>query len=400
MAATSSQIPLFDIEPLAAKQLPLRPYVPVLLAKRGELQALESAGEAWASMTPLVQMLVVDDDVPAEQAFSPAAWVARLRRAVGDHQIYLDPAGVAKRAARSKMTPPALVDAVYEEASRARLAFVPVYTVGRTDVAAVSGRVAATEARGLAFRVRLSGLTYAGGRRLVDGVVAEFERIGVAATSTDLMVDLGYIDRDTVVEAADLHPLLLDLEVAAPWRTVTIAATTVPSSFAGVVEDGELDGVARREWPLWKGLRALGHEGIRYSDYAIQNCVPPDLVNNKYMRASIRYSTPDWLFVARGVGPVGPLSPDEKAAEYRDLAIKMMLHPPFVGRACCSGDLFIEECADGLREVRAQHVWRGIGTLHHVHMIALAIAQYVEVRAVKPSRRLPSPSMSDVPVVR
>jgi hypothetical protein len=401
MFAPSSQTPLFASELIAGRSLRLGAYVPVLLDKRGELQALAKAGgEVWDSMTPLIQMVPADDRGPDEKAFSIADWIARLRRVVGDHLIYLDPGGVARRTRRSKVTPPALVEGIYAQASRGGLSFMPVYTIGRSDTAAVVAGVAHAQGRGLAVRVRLNTLTYTGARRLVDGMLAEFEDLGIAPTSADLMVDLGYLDRDADIDAADLDPLFAELERAAPWRTVTLAATTVPASFADVVRDGELGGVPRREWNLWKGLRALGHESLRYSDYAIQNCVPPDPMNAKNMRASIRYGVPDWLFVARGVGPVQSLPREEKAAQYQDLAVKLMLHPPFVGRACCDGDRFIEECADGLRQVRAQQVWREIGTLHHLHMITLAIADYTAARAVTPRRRSPTRSSSDAPVAR
>ncbi len=388
MSAPSSQIPLFTSELIAERPVPLGEYVPVLLDKQGERAALARAGDpVWESMTPLIQMLPGEDRGPDDKVISIIDSIGRLRRVVGDHLIYLDPGGVARRTRRSNVMPPATVENLYTQASRDGLSFIPVHTIGRTDLAAIAARVAHEERRGLALRVRLGNLTYAGARRLVDGVLAEFEALDIAPTSTDLMVDLGYLDRDAEVDAAGLNPLFLELERAARWRTVTVAATTVPASFADVVGDGELGGVPRREWGIWKGLRALGHEGLRYSDYAIQNCIPPDPMHTTNMRASIRYGVSDWLFIVRGVGPIQPLALEEKAAQYRELAERLMLHPPFVGRACCDGDRFIEECADGLRPVRAQRVWREIGTLHHLHMITIAMADYTAARIVTPRRR-------------
>jgi|GEM_PF-2920832 hypothetical protein len=400
MSAPSSQIPLFASELIAPRPVALGAYVPVLLDKQGERGALARAGDGvWDSMTPLIQMLPAEDRGPDEKVISIADVIVRLRRVVGDHLIYLDPGGVARRTRRSTVMPPATVETLYTQASRHGLSFIPVYTIGRSDLAATTALVAHEERRGLALRVRLGNLTYGGARRLVDGVLEEFEAIGIATTSTDLMVDIGYLDRDAEIDAAGLNPLLLELERAARWRTVTLAATTVPASFAGVVEDGELGGVPRREWGIWKGLRALGHDGLRYSDYAVQNCIPPDPMHTTNMRASIRYGVSDWLFIARGVGPIQPLTPDEKAAQYRELAVKLMLHPPFVGRACCDGDRFIEECADGIRQVRAQHVWREIGTLHHLHMIVFAIANYLAVRTLTPRRRSAARSRADAQAV-
>ncbi len=264
MFTPSSQIPLFASELIAGRPRPLGAYVPVLLDKRGELEALAKAGGGvWDSMTPLIQMLPAGDRGPDEKAFSIVEWIERLRRGVGDHLIYLDPGGVARRSTRSKLMPPAVVEGLYAQASRDGLFFIPVYTIGRTDLASVTASVAHEERRGLALRVRIGNLTYRGARRLVDGAFAEFEDLGITPLSTDLMVDLGYLDRDAEIDAAGLDLLFAEFERAAPWRTVTLAATTVPASFAEFVRDGELEGVPRREWSLWKGLRALGHEGLR-----------------------------------------------------------------------------------------------------------------------------------------
>jgi hypothetical protein len=284
---------------------------------------------------------------------------------------------------------------IFQAAGEAGLAFAPVYLVGRTDTATIVAEFARHQSLGLAVRFRVADLIARGSRQLADLLAVEITALDQIPGSMDLVVDLGYMSPDAELSASDLAPLLERLQNTTPWRSIVVAATSVPPSVAPFVNEGSLNGIRRQEWALWNGLRRLGFASLRFGDYGIQNSIPPDPMNAPRMVASIRYTAGDWMFVARGEGSVRHMSAPEQVAEYRELARRMFLHPPFIGRDCCAGDRFIEDCADGLNEVRTQRVWRGWGTLHHIVVVSIDVSEALPTtvrRAEVGTRRIPAGS--------
>src|SRR6476646_2329912 len=106
------------------------PYVPVLLDRRGELQALGTLEESvWRQVLPLIQIVPPDLRTPADRARPPSDWIRRLRVAVGDHPILLDIAGVRQRRASATLVGGETVNAVFEAAVTAGIQAVPVHSV-------------------------------------------------------------------------------------------------------------------------------------------------------------------------------------------------------------------------------------------------------------------------------
>jgi hypothetical protein len=104
MAPSSSFGLLFEAQaPMTGYPLYGTPYVPMLLDRRGERRALaDLQADAWASMTPLVQIVPPPLRDTAEQGTPPELWVAALAHVVAGRAIYLDPAGVQRRSRTMK----------------------------------------------------------------------------------------------------------------------------------------------------------------------------------------------------------------------------------------------------------------------------------------------------------
>ena len=393
MDEARAQLPLFGApEPIVVSGGRYR-YVPVLLDRPGERDALRRADdETWARMMPLIQEEVASRKGvdPSERALFAAGY--RIKDAVGDHPVYVD---VMPSGRRRVAAPIRAVTAVMEGMDRANVRFVPVYRIGAGNVARAV-RPWAERASGVALRVRGLEPLAQGTRSLASVLLAEAEVLRASPGSIDVMVDLAYIDPLLLLPFEDVHTIVREVTAAAPWRSVALLGTCVPQSLSAIRE-GTMGSLSCTEWQLWHQLP--GDLDVGFGDYAIQGSRSPYSGRGGPMRANLRYTIGDEIVVARGVGAINALPPREREAQYRDLCRQILLRPEFGGQACCWGDGVIEDCALGRIPAGNQNVWRGAGTSHHLKSAALRLAaEQVAVlsRAVSAPTRQPAGSPATV----
>ena len=385
MGTMSSQLGMFrrpgDPETIT------HPYVPILLAKRGERVALEQiATSTMNALTPMVRVVPPelrrrDEDDP------PPAEIARLATTMGERLVYLDAVGSPRRSSRIAPLSVPYMRQIYESAIASSLAFAPVYPFRRPDLGETV-RTYAPDPVGAGILVsRDSAITW-GADRLDLELRDEVHALGIDPGRLDVIVDLGYIPAG----AADISTtswFVRQVVGAAPWRSVVLAGTSVPDSVAEEVPDDSLSGIERRERALFDAVqRAIGGR-LRFGDYTVQHPVPPTPAPVPKMRASIRYTSGDFMYVSRGGRPLGELARDEIPDEYREIASRLRSHPMFVGQVCCWGDEFVEELSDGRRLARGQHWMRAMATCHHLTVVAAE-------RAGPPSPPSPVPRRTTV----
>lgn len=360
------------------------PYVPILLAKRGERVALEQiAGPTMDALTPLVRVVPPelrrrDEDDP------PPAEIARLATTMGERVVYLDAVGSPRRSARIAPLGVSYMRRIYESAIASSLAFAPVYPFRRPDLAEIV-RTCASDPIGAAVLVsRDSAITW-GADRLDLELRDEVRSLGIDPGRLDVIVDLGYIPA-----GADDVPttswFVRQVVAAAPWRSIVLSGTSVPDSVAEEVPDDSLNGIERRERALFDAVQSVIGIRLRFGDYTVQHPVPPTPAAVPKMRASIRYTAGDFMYVSRGGRPLGELARDDIPAEYREIASRLRSHPPFVGSECCWGDEFVEELSDGRRVARGQHWMRAMATCHHLTVVAAERANPTPRRLAVPRR--------------
>ena len=195
----------------------------------------------------------------------------------------------------------------------------------------------------------------------------EVRRLGIPPAQLDAVVDLGYIPVGADGQASAIW-LVRQVAAAAPWRSIIVAGTSVPDSVAEEVPDDSLSGIERRERALFETVQAEVDVSLRFGDHVVQHPVPPTPAAVPKMRASIRYTAGDFMYVSRGGRPLGEL--DDIPSEYRELALRLREHPPFAGSDCCWGDEFIEGLADGRIAAHGQHWMRAVGTCHHLTVVS------------------------------
>lgn len=366
MKRLSSQLGMFPREATASTLM--APYVPVLLIKRGEREALSRlSAAALGRVTPW--MRVVPPELRStEDDTQPAGEFSRLAAILGDRAVYLDVVGTPRR---DRALPPLdgeYLDRMLSSATAAGLAFAPVYPLGRADLAPVVARHAQAELGAAVLVTPASAFTW-GARSLTEKVRSEAGALDLEGPQLDLMVDLGYL-RDGSDDPESAAWLVRAAADAYAWRSILVAATSVPDSLADEIPQDSLNGIERREVRLFEAIRTRMASALRYADYVVQHPVPPVPGPTPKMRASIRYTAGSYMFASRGGRPIGEVAANERAEHYRELATRLRDHPPFIGADCCWGDATIEALADGRAAHKSQEKMRALATCHHITTVA------------------------------
>ena len=367
---TLIQIPL--LKPAIPEPLPVDcgHYVAVLQSKTGERVALEHAlPSTWERLTPLVEVVGPKTPLPVLSKDSVAAWIRRLRKALGMHPFYLDVMRLDPTlpVAGKAGTDPALAR-MYAEARARQMQFVPVVAVGQSTACHTQlvADAALQDGRGVALRYRLLKVVPTGGKTHQDVLREHLDELSVDVTDADLLLDLEFLDEDREVDANDLAAAVRDMFEVGNWRCVVIIGTSIPKGM-GCVKEGTVGTLPRREWDLWSALRDCDLPRMpAFGDYAIQHPEPPaDEIAGNVMRANIRYTAASQTVVARGRGPVTQRGNEQ----YEDLCKQLVARPEFSGGGYSWGDGVIDECASGLRDPGSQGMWRGAGTSHHLQFV-------------------------------
>jgi len=354
-------------------------YVAALQSLQGERDALVHASEeTWAHVTPLIEILG-----PKKHETEPftreriAAWGKKASDAVGGRPCFLDVLRLPpNHPTATKTGNHPVLSVIHSEARGRGMAFVPVVRLSdaRTTVRQIA-ETAACDARGVALRYPMFGTVSADGRGPQVLIQEALDAVEVDVVGADLIMDLGFLSEDVEVDAEDLAAAIEELVSIRNWRSVVLLGSSMPSSLGGgIVAEGTIGRLPRREWDLWSALVALHPSRLpTFGDYAVQNPEPPleDQPTGPGQRANIRYTTDDATLVPRAVGAVI----QEGAEQYRQLCRLLVAQPEFAGRDFTWGDHQIAECADGIGEPGWQNQWRGAGTSHHLRHVVEQLAQ-------------------------
>ena len=363
----------------------MRPYVPILLAKRGERQALELVGEGTRSLfTPWLR--VVSSASESDGSDTSYGELRRIARVSTDEAVYLDAVGLQRRSRSRPGISVAFMQRLYQAAIEADLAFLPVYRFGRTDLLRTISDFQSLEL-GAAVLVRHDDALVMGVGSFEHNLREQVRSLAIEPARLDVMVDLGYIPPDSA-NSASVVWLVRKVIGAFPWRSLILAGTAVPESFAGEIQDDRVGWVERREATLFDAVQREIEAELRFADYAVQSPNPPGNVFMARARANIRYTSGGAIYVSRGGRPMGEIPRTEWPAEYRRVASRLVTEAPFAGDGCCWGDQFVAMLADGRRDAKSHHWMRAAATCHHLTFVAQERATGRRAQAEIPMTRL------------
>lgn len=369
------QIPLLQPEPLKPLPVDASHYVVALQNRPGELDVLQHASEAaWERMTPLVHLVGPKHRSEPFKASTITNWLAKLANAIGSHPFYLDVARLNPNAlvTTTKGDVPVLQQ-IYAAARKRQLRFVPSVCVGESTAAhrRLVTDASLEDGHGLALRYRIRTVVPPAGTTLREYLAAELTALSNDATTTDLIVDLDYIDPDAELDATDLADAFKEMLDVGPWRSIVLLGTSMPSMLS-CIEEGTVGSLPRREWDMWLRLEQCDLPRMpAFGDYGIQHPRPPQDGGGPGMRANIRYTANPETRIARGQGPFV----QEGIAQYRGLCQQLIRLTEFGGSGYSWGDCVIDDCASGAMPPGAQRVWRGAGTSHHLQLVTDQLRQ-------------------------
>jgi hypothetical protein len=344
-------------------------YVPSLLDRAGERDALSHVSpQVWETMTPVVHFHGPPKVEGPMKADRFTRWSKRIADVTRGHLFYLDLSRPSPRTRVKTGKGDVLIhERLYGAMRKRDASFIPVASVG-PDFDVVVNSVAncsLQDGRGLALRYRFREIAAKPGETHASRLQACVEKLGTAAEDTDLFIDLAYIDPDDEFDASFMARQITKMMNAGPWRAVAMMGGSMPTSL-GVIPEGTVGRIERKEWTLWRELQKQDLPRVlAFGDYAIQNPKPPS-TGGPSMRRSIRYSAAETTVIARAKGP----HYESDNRQYRELCEWLLVQPEICPVDYSWGDATIAGCAARKIAPRAQEMWRGAGTSHHLQFVS------------------------------
>ncbi len=337
-------------------------YVPALKVKGGEKKALgQLAALHRARVLPLLEIVE-----PAAKPVHPHLDTAfnGLAQALGGFQrCLLDCREIAVFGSDG-------ANEAFSRAGAQGMPFTPVTGISRTAdvVPALAHR-----SRGIALRVSAQDLARPG------AVQAFLGRHGLKPAETDLIVDLGDVSSMVAAGISLMFRKTLGLVPHQPdWRTLTLMASAFPLSMGCVPTDGHALW-EREEWVAWRDDLFPARSSLArlpwFGDHGIQHPKGVEGFDPVRMQASaaIRYALErEWLLLKGRGSRAVPLK-----QQFPRLAAKLVqgnLHQHFRGPGHCAGCAEIAASACGAAGFGSPAVWRRIGTVHHITVVAESLA--------------------------
>lgn len=197
---------------------------------------------------------------------------------------------------------------------------------------------------------------------------------GCSEAKIDLLIDLKRIHFPRLPEMRSrVLDFLAALDSKMPYRSLTLAGSSVPLDLSGIPEQEERN-VPRLEWRLWRDVRGARGNGRSpsFGDYRTVRPEYDDRIKGfKHINAKIFYTTEEFLGVVRGQSRMK----EKLELQYPQLARRLMAGGAFKGPAFSWGDAQIAACARWPEGFGMPAKWIAITTCHHVEFECVQLAQ-------------------------
>jgi hypothetical protein len=336
----------------------------------GEFQAvLRLSDRAKESITPLIEVPEIGYDFETgtpsktiDEHLDP--FPKRVRDKWGPRACFIDLSLIGSGERMSGGQHPA--EFLFDRLRTLSCFAVPVTGLDRDSAyqSAIT-RIVSADGNGLCVRLEIRD---AAKSDLKQGIDRLLKTCILKTPQCDLLIDLGAPSFEPIEGFAKLIVTIAkNLPYRDRWRTLSLCATSFPSSMAGVKQGTTL--IPRQEWQLYRRVvELLANEGSRlptFGDYAVNypDVLPQDMRLLK-PSATIRYTTREsWLIVK------GTNVRDNKYEQYRDLCKTVVESKYFAGSDFSFGDEYIAQCAAGNESTGNLTTWRKVGTNHHVERV-------------------------------
>ncbi|MFU8870334.1 beta family protein [Micromonospora sp. SL4-19] len=328
-------------------------YRPILVARRGELEALAHLDEATASLLAPVLDLHARDPATSDQ-------VGRL------------PAGLLPAVDVS-----ALPDTSESELVRWGVPLVPVIGLADSNRRLVAHGVAARAYAGRAVVRLRTGQVRAGPDATTSAVERVWRLVRLVPEQCDLLIDAGDVCCPADVRLAE--PRIRRLAAWSrrhAWRSVTVVAGGMPATLARLPTDEPVR-LDRFDWQLWQRLSDLD---VGYGDYGVA-CAAPGPDGPADRLPTLRYTTDGawWIYRWSRRGGRG----DERFADLCHTLVSAP-HWPAAGAGFSWGDHEILRRARHGAGAGSPANWIAWSTSHHLAQVLATLPRPQRDQAGEP----------------
>lgn len=217
---------------------------------------------------------------------------------------------------------------------------------------------------GVCLRVTINSFEYLG------EILEQYRKNSwITPETTDLLIDLKYIDKEIYPKKAALATVLTDIIDLTDYRNVIIASCSFPKDVSSL-QSNIVNEFPRHESQIHsiclKLQQALSFHYI-YSDYGPANLYDTPFIRGMIPNFKIKYSTPDKYLVVKGFSiKKGGLDLINVSACCKLL----MTHPQYSGASFSYGDQVIADTASGENKKSGNLTnWVGYSFNHHITLI-------------------------------
>ncbi|AKC38117.1 Uncharacterised protein [Mycolicibacterium phlei] len=341
-------------------------YVPVLLTKAGERDALAEIDDARKSQfAPLFVVHPIDWDFDLDQPKKTvdehlSKLPTALLAAWGKHDAFVDVLHIDQQIMADGRHP---LEWIVAEAATIGLPLVPVISPSRSEgcIEAARNLLTAGSCTDLCLRLEAEHWPVPPQSEEIDALIAA---IGTERSAVHLVIDLR--DDTAAPSRFALTAALQSLIAPGEWKTLTVTATSTPKA---PPPNRGLHEYLRQEWVNYRDLVVNARYGDRqptYGDYGIAHPDPFEEINPRFLQiaAKLKYTCDEKWLVGKGelFKATGGRSAGGEAI--RAVARAISVHNEFTTGHCGSEDWILAAASDG--PVGNPQTWVKVGTRHHL----------------------------------
>lgn len=327
-------------------------YYPTLLAKTGELKALqELSSQVKAQVSPILKLQNLKSNGAVEVMLTNH-W------SFLNNQIIFD---FAEFENLNDSLPQ--VDQLFDTLINSGVNCIPVVQVNSSaSYLSLVQKWVAKYSRPVAVKIS----NQSGGFSNVDSQVSALSnQLSIPVSSIILLIDLGEISTNSLqaLIAAGLLSLRVAFDFSPNWLDVVIISGCFPQNLSDLAAN-RVHRLPRLEWQLWRSISSE-YPNIKYGDYGTKS--PVTAVGSFPGTSSIKYTAENEYLILRGELPKNH---PRGMHQYIDKAIILVGEPEYSGSTFSWGDLRIDAISKSTRNPGNPTSWVQISQNHHITLLA------------------------------
>jgi len=188
-----------------------------------------------------------------------------------------------------------------------------------------------------------------------------------------IIIDFEDITKTSIVEMNEKVQETLNALNKYKFKFISIAGSSITSDINGMVPTHNSEGIViRKELKVWKAFKKFQPElNFVFGDYGVVNPSVGEDIIAPDANGKIRYTIDDSLYVVRGYSR----ATGKKGAQMQDLSKRLVSSPHYKGTRFSWGDKKINDCAQE-EYIGSTTNWVSIDTTHHLTHVVVEVREF------------------------